>query len=280
MPLNEPPLPPSAVPVAIESFGFSDGARRAGVRQAAVETAVNIVYAPMPFAVMMCSPQDLEDFAIGFSFTEGIIDTIDDIRSVHVEEDAGARGLKLVVSLASDKMRRHLARARNISGRTGCGVCGIDDLDAMPCARAIDAPAQTIEAAAVARALRDLVARQELNSATGAVHAAAWCAPNGDVTAIREDVGRHNALDKLIGHLLRTRVAPDSGFFVITSRCSFEMLEKVAAFGARTVVAISAPTSLAIERARLHGVTLIALARNDSAIIFNGAEHVRTESPA
>ncbi len=277
MPLNEPSLPQASVPVAIEGFSFSSGERRAGVRQAAVETPVNIVYAPIPFAVMMCSPQDLEDFAIGFSFTEGIIDRIDDIRSVHVEEDPEQRGLRLVVSLVSDKMKRHLARARNISGRTGCGVCGIDDLDAMPCARAIDAPAQLIAARDVARALQDLVARQALNAATGAVHAAAWCTPQGEVLAIREDVGRHNALDKLIGFLLRERADPASGFFVITSRCSFEMLEKVAAFGARTVVAISAPTSLAIERAKLHGVTLIALARNDSAIIFNGAEHVQVE---
>ncbi len=276
MPLNEPLLPPASVPVVIDSFSFSNGERREGVRHAAVETAVNIVYAPIPFAVMMCSPQDLEDFAIGFSFTEGVIDGIDDIRSVYVEEDAEQRGLRLVVSLASDKMQRHLARARNISGRTGCGVCGIDDLNAMPCARAINAPQQIIEARTVAHALQNLVARQALNAATGAVHAAAWCTPEGAVSAIREDVGRHNALDKLIGHLLRERVEPASGFFVITSRCSFEMLEKVAAFGARTVVAISAPTSLAIERAKLHGVTLIALARNDSAIIFNGAENVRT----
>lgn len=275
-------MPPSdvkpSVAVEVERIGLQDGLREATVREAAAETPVNVVYAPIPFAVMMCSPQDLEDFAVGFSFTEGIIDTIADIRSVVVEEDPEQRGLRLVVSLASDKMQRHLARARNISGRTGCGVCGIDDLDAMPCARAITAAPFTLTTGAIARALDDLVGLQRLNAATGAVHAAGWCAPDGEVLAVREDVGRHNALDKLIGHLLRAGVDPGQGYFVITSRCSFEMLEKVAAFGARAVVAISAPTSLAVERARLHGVTLVAMARNGRALVFNGGEHVRVEA--
>lgn len=267
----------AAQPVEVERFTFA-GVRHADLRAAAVETPVNIVYAPIPFAVMMCSPQDLEDFAIGFSFTEGVIDGIDDIRSVVVEEDPEQRGLRLVVSLASDKMQRHLARARNISGRTGCGVCGIDDLSAMPCARAIASPPFMLEAVAISRALNDLVARQTLNAQTGATHAAGWCRADGEVLVVREDVGRHNALDKLIGRLLQDRVDPATGFFVITSRCSFEMLEKVAAFGARAVVAISAPTSLAIERARMHGVTLVASARNGGAVIFNGAENVNTGS--
>ena len=275
MPLND--VKPS-VSVAVERIGLRNGVREASVREAAAETPVNIVYAPIPFAVMMCSPQDLEDFAIGFSFTEGIIDGIADIRGVIVEEDEEQRGLRLVVSLAADKMQRHLARARNISGRTGCGVCGIDDLNAMPCARAITAPAFELTTRAIDRALSELVGLQKLNEATGAVHAAAWCNPVGEVLAIREDVGRHNALDKLIGHLLRTGVDPGSGYFTITSRCSFEMLEKVAAFGARAVVAISAPTALAVERARMHGVTLVALARNERALVFNGGEHVRVEA--
>ena len=274
-------MPPSdikpAVSVAVERIGLVDGLREATTRDAAAETPVNVVYAPIPFAVMMCSPQDLEDFAVGFSFTEGIIDTIADVRGVVVEEDEEQRGLRLVVSLAADKMQRHLALERNISGRTGCGVCGIDDLNAMPCARAITAPPFELTTRAIGRALDDLVDLQQLNASTGAVHAAAWCAPDGAVLAIREDVGRHNALDKLIGHLLRTGVDAGSGYFTITSRCSFEMLEKVAAFGARAVVAISAPTALAVERARIHGVTLVALARNGRALIFNGGEHVRVE---
>ena len=275
MPLNSPA---PSIRVDIERIGLSDGLREAGVRDAPSETPVNVIYAPIPFAVMMCTPQDLEDFAVGFSFTEGIIDGVDDIRSVVVEMDEEQRGLRLVVSLASDKMQRHLARARNISGRTGCGVCGIDDLKSMPCARAVTAPPFELKTSSIGRALEGIVAGQALNEATGAVHAAAWCTPAGEILAIREDVGRHNALDKLIGHLLKGRVDPGSGYFVITSRCSFEMLEKVAAFGARAVVAISAPTALAVERARMHGVTLVAQARNGRALVFSGGEHVRVEA--
>jgi len=276
MPPNDVILPAPAVEEAVARVSFAGG-REALTRAVAVETPVNIVYAPIPFAVMMCTPQDLEDFAIGFSFTEGIIDSIDDVRSVHVEEDEDQRGLKLVVSLVGDKMQRHLARGRNISGRTGCGVCGIDDLSAMPCAKPITIAPFVLTNAAMMRALDELVERQTLGARTGATHAAAWCDSAGAVQAVREDVGRHNALDKLIGHLLREKALPDGGFFVITSRCSFEMLEKVAAFGARAVVAISAPTSLAVERARAHGVTLVALARNGGALVFNGGENLAAE---
>ncbi|MFN3891536.1 MAG: formate dehydrogenase accessory sulfurtransferase FdhD [Beijerinckiaceae bacterium] len=273
-----PNSPRPSVPIEVERISLADGLREAMMREAPSETPINVVYAPIPFAVMMCTPSDLEDFAVGFSFTEGIIDSVEDIRSVSVEEDEEQRGLRLIVSLASDKMQRHLARSRNIAGRTGCGVCGIDDLKAMPCARAITAAPFVLTNVSIAHSLNGIVAGQKLNEATGAVHAAAWCTPSGDVIAIREDVGRHNALDKLIGHLLKNSVDPGSGYFVITSRCSFEMLEKVAAFGARAVVAISAPTALAVERARMHGVTLVALARNGRALVYSGGENVRVEA--
>jgi FdhD protein len=171
--------------VAVERIGLVDGSRESAMREAPAETPVNVVYAPIPFAVMMCTPKDLEDFAIGFSFTEGIIDGIADVRSVVVEEDEEQRGLRLVVSLASEKMQRHLARSRNISGRTGCGVCGIDDLNAMPCARAITAAPFELTTTSMNRALDGIVAGQILNEATGAVHAAAWCTPEGQVLALR-----------------------------------------------------------------------------------------------
>jgi FdhD protein len=251
---------------------FADGTRQSMPRDVAVETPMTIVYAPIPFAVMVASPQDLEDFAVGFSFTEGIIDSIDDIRSVAVEEDDA--GLKLIVALASDKLQRHLARGRNLAGRTGCGVCGIGDLDALPRAAMVPGISVDLRIGAIRQALEQLPERQQLNAATGAVHAAAWCGLDGHIAAIREDVGRHNALDKLVGHLLRQRTDPLSGFLVITSRCSFEMVEKAAAFGARAMVAISAPTSLAIERARAYGITLVAVARRDGALVFNGNEHI------
>jgi len=251
---------------------FADGTRQPAWRDVAVETPMTIVYEPIPFAVMVASPQDLEDFATGFSFTEGIIDSIDDIRSIAVAEDG--EGLKLIVALASDKLQRHLARGRNLAGRTGCGVCGIGDLDALPRATMLPGIPAALRIGAIRRALDELPERQKLNAVTGAVHAAAWCEPDGRIAAVREDVGRHNALDKLVGHLLHQRTDPLSGFLVITSRCSFEMVEKAAAFGARALVAISAPTSFAIERARGYGITLVAIARRDGALVFNGGEYV------
>lgn len=243
-------------------------------RNLAVEMPVNVVYAPIPFAVMMTSPQDLEDFAYGFSYTEGIIEAASDIRSVGIEEADG--GLKLIISLVADKMQRHLARGRNISGRTGCGLCGIDDLSAMPQAKEIESKLQDIRLDAINAALSAIPDRQKLNQVTQSVHAAAWCDLSGGIVTIREDVGRHNALDKLIGAALRAGTKAEDGFLLITSRASFEMIEKAAIFGARTVVAISAPTALAVQRARHHGMTLIAMARNGSGLVFNGAEHIAT----
>jgi FdhD protein len=235
-------------------------------RTIAVETPVNILFGGIPFAVMMTTPADLEDFAIGFALTEGIVESLSDIRGVAIERAEG--GLKVNVTLAGERMSAHLARGRAISGRTGCGLCGIEDLSSLPAVRARIAEAEPVDPAAVKAALRALDESQPLNAETRAVHGAAWCDRDGGIVALREDVGRHNALDKLIGALARTGVAPADGFFVITSRCSFEMVAKAAIFGASTLVALSAPTSLAIERAQASGVTLIAIARGDQAMIF------------
>ena len=269
---------PQSLPAPASRLNFTDSRAPLITRDVPVETPVNIIYAPVPFAVMMATPADLEDFAYGFSFTEGIIEHAADIRSVAVEEEE--RGLRLVITLAGEKMRAHLSRARNIAGRTGCGLCGIDDLASLPHARAQTGEAPLIDKAAIARALADLEKAQPLNALTHAVHGAAWCPLDGGLQALREDVGRHNALDKLIGALLRADAKPDEGFVLITSRCSFEMVEKCAAFGARTLVAISAPTSLALERASAYGMTLIAVARADGALVFNGQDRISSRGAA
>ena len=261
------------VQAAATRLGFADLRMPAITRSVPVETPVNVVYGPVPFAVMMATPADLEDFAYGFSFTEGVITSAADIRAVAVEEVE--RGLRLVVTLAGDTLQTHLARGRALAGRTGCGLCGIDDLASLPAARLAAVTAPVIDKAAIARALAALDKAQPLIAATHAVHGAAWCGLDGAIRHAREDVGRHNALDKLIGALLRSGARADEGFFLITSRCSFEMVEKVAAFGARALVAISAPTSLALERAQAYGMTLVAIARPDSALIFSG-EHTVT----
>ena len=277
MPPNSDHTPPASLGVEARVVGYAGEVARLVTRETPVETPVNIVYAPVPFAVMMATPRDLEDFAVGFSLTEGIIDAKSDIRSVAIEPVDN--GLRAIVTLSSDKMQRHLARARNIAGRTGCGVCGIDDLKSLPQAGKREGRDISLGMAAIERALNELESAQPLNDLTRAVHAAAWCGLNGGLIAVREDVGRHNALDKLIGALVRGDHDPTGGFVLITSRCSFEMVEKAAVFGARAVVAISAPTSLAIERAQLHDMTLVAIARRDNAMIFSGERRVLKSAP-
>lgn len=232
----------------------------------AAEVPINLVYGGAPHAVMMATPEDLEDFAVGFSVTEGIVTSASDIRGVVIEPHAA--GIVLNVSLVPNALRRHLARGRAMAGRTGCGICGIESLDEL----ALDVrplPAgPPLEAAALRRALAELPAHQPLNARTRAVHAAALCDPSGGILLAREDVGRHNALDKLAGACLRAGLAPGEGFVLLTSRCSFEMVEKAAAFGARAVAAVSAPTTLAIDRALALGMELVAVARPDGALRF------------
>ncbi|PZR18019.1 MAG: formate dehydrogenase accessory sulfurtransferase FdhD [Azospirillum brasilense] len=253
-----------------------EGPARPRALMVAAETPVALAYSSVPFAVMMATPADLEDFAYGFSVTEGIVATPAEIRGVTLREED--RGLALDITLEAAALRRHLAqrraRERSLPGRTGCGLCGIEGLDALPAAAPPAAPAPVLEAGAIHAALGAMEAAQALNRETRAVHAAAWAGLDGGLRLLREDVGRHNAQDKLIGAALRRGESPAEGFLLITSRCSFEMVEKAAAFGARSLVAISAPTSLALERARALDMTLLAVARRDAVTVFHGAGRV------
>jgi FdhD protein len=265
-------LPSLATEAAFTVVDYASGQSRGGTRPLAVEAPVNLVYGSMPHAVMMATPADLEDFAYGFSLTEGIVEEAAEIREVRVEPVTD--GLRLLVELSPGRLREHLARKRAISGRTGCGVCGIEDLAALPRAALRPAPDLRLAVPAIAKALSSLDEAQRLGALTRAVHAAAWADLDGHLVAVREDVGRHNALDKLIGALMRAGTDPAKGFLIITSRCSFEMVEKAARLGAGAIVAISAPTSLALDRARAHGLTLCAIARADTVTVFAGAERL------
>jgi FdhD protein len=259
---------PATIDVPARAFSYESGAGgKEFTRAIAVEAPVQIVLGGAPFAVMMATPQDLEDFAAGFVLTEQIAESLADIRGIEVE--AVEDGWKLKIALTGERLQAHLARGRAMSGRTGCGLCGIEDFSQMPSPRPQVDPRASIEPAAIRAAIGELEAWQPLNRLTRAVHAAAWCGRDGRILLSREDVGRHNALDKAIGALARAGVAPDSGFFVITSRCSFEMVAKAAIFGAGTLVSVSAPTSLALERAQRFGVRLIAVARADQALSFD-----------
>jgi FdhD protein len=259
---------PGSIDVPVRAYSYDSGAGGPEFTRAiAVESPVQIVIGAAPFAVMMATPSDLEDFAYGFALTEQIAGSVADIREVEIE--AVADGWKIKIALTGERLQAHLARGRAMSGRTGCGLCGIEDFSQMPSPPTLH-PRAPIEPAAIRAALQELEGRQPLNHLTRAVHGAAWCGRDGRILLSREDVGRHNALDKAIGALARAGIAADSGFFLITSRCSFEMVVKAAIFGAGALVSVSAPTSLALERARRFGVSVIAVARGDHALKFEG----------
>ena len=269
MPQNKPPaLPSASSAVPAEPVRFGAARSPETTIEVAVEAPVNIVYGNMPYAVMMATPADLEDFVAGFSLTEGIVQRVDEIRGIDVAPQQD--GIVVTVDLAPGRFRDHLARRRNLSGRTSCGLCGVETIADIPQAEAGSRQAAPVKASVIHAALEALEQHQPLGQLTRAVHAAAWCDGSGAILAVREDVGRHNALDKLIGARLRAGHDTASGFVVVTSRASFEMVEKTAIFGAATLVSISAPTSLAIERAKLLGLNLISIARRDGCTVFAG----------
>ncbi len=231
------------------------------------ETPVALVYDGSTHAVMMATPADLEDFAVGFSLTEGIIESRAEIRELEIV--AHEKGLEARMWLAPARGARHLERRRRITGPTACGLCGVDSLEtAVPTPRKVRDTAITTPAE-VQKALSAMRPAQTLNGATRAVHGAAfWDVAAGAITFIREDVGRHNALDKLIGAMAMAGRDPAGGFVVLTSRVSVEMVQKAAMLGAEIIVAVSAPTTLARRVAEEAGITLIAVARADAFEIF------------
>jgi formate dehydrogenase accessory protein FdhD len=225
------------------------------------ETAVALVFNGITHAVMMATPSDLADLARGFALTEGIVERAGEIYDIEVEPVAD--GVELRLQIAAERFARLKERRRVLVGRTGCGLCGVDSLrEAMrPIAPIARVEAYRPDAATVARALAAMPAHQRLHETTGAVHAAAWASRAGEIVLAREDVGRHNALDKVIGAALAAKSDPRAGFVIVTSRASYEMVHKTASFGAGGLVAVSAPTALAARRARAAGMTLIGFAR-------------------
>jgi FdhD protein len=244
-----------------------DGEIAAQQRSVPVEVPIAISFLGIGYAVMMATPSDLEDFAVGFAHSERLIDNAADVTGIEIR--AEGEGVLLGIALAAERHERVLQRVRHRVGESSCGLCGIENLEqALRPLPLLPAPA-AIAPAAIFRALAAIHAHQPLNAETGAVHAAAWCDAQGAVVAAREDVGRHNAFDKLIGHCLRERRDMAAGFVLVTARCSYELVEKAALAGAPLLVAISAPTSLAIERAKQAGLTLVALARPDSMLVMS-----------
>ncbi len=271
-PLLETPGATPSVRKPALTVSFADRLRKPDERVVASEVPVQVGFADIPFGIMMMTPADLEDFAYGFSLTEGVIARASEIRGVGVALDTA--GLRLAVDLVPQRLHAHLARKRAMAGRTSCGLCGIEDFEALPRASGPRGEAPRLDLGAVERALQAMEGLQRLNAITRAVHGAAWADPDGRILALREDVGRHNALDKLLGACLRQDIDPAEGFVIVSSRASYEMVEKTATFGCRTLVAVSAPTALAIVRAEQLDVTLLGIARRDAVTIFFGAERV------
>ena len=236
-------------------------------RTLANEVPAAVEYDGNPYAVMMVTPADLEDFAVGFSLTERLIAGAPDIARIDIR--SAERGLGIDIRLEAQASVRLVGRQRALVGQSGCGICGIQTLDeALPSLPPLEG-APRVRRRALFAALERLTSHQPLNEATGAVHGAAFCQPDGRIVAAREDVGRHNAFDKLIGHLARDGTDAGDGFALLTSRCSYELVQKAVIARISTLVTISAPTELAVAIAREAKLTLIALARPDSMLAFN-----------
>lgn len=232
----------------------------------AEEVPISLIYNTVPHAVMLATPTNIEEFALGFSITEGIIQHPEQLLSTRIFNRAN--GIEVQMTIAAQCVKNLTTHTRQLTGRTSCGLCGTTSLQhALRQPNAID-NALIISTDEVTNALKDLQQYQKINQLTGSVHAAAFVTPTLGIVMVREDVGRHNALDKLIGGLLRTHTPTEQGFLLITSRASFEMVQKAAFIGITILIAISAPTGLAVRLAEEVGLTLIGFARTDQHVIY------------
>jgi FdhD protein len=241
----------------------------------AEEVPVALTYHGVPYVVMLASPLNLEDLALGFTLSEGIVAHRREVTSVErVPSDDGSH--KVNIGIASERFSQLLRRQRNTTGRTGCGLCGEATVEEAIHPIPVVPEGVQVEAKELHASLRELRSRQLLNSMTGSVHAAAWVVPGRGVAVVREDVGRHNALDKVIGALKRDDADFDlsQGYFLITSRASYEMVQKTAMVGGAFLVAVSAPTAFAVRLARSAGMTLIGFARDDQRVVYSGAQRL------
>jgi FdhD protein len=238
----------------------------------AEETPVTLAYNGAAHAVMMATPADLEDFAVGFSLTEGLIESVTQLTRIEVVRYS--RGIELQLEVPAEVAANAGQRSRRLSGRTGCGICGTESVDQVLRALPVVTSDIRIAPEAIGRAMYALAERQPLNEATGAVHAAGWAHADGTLAYVREDVGRHNALDKLVGALIRHGERAAEGFVVITSRGSFEMVQKAAILGVPLLAAVSAPTALAVRVAQASGIALGGFARDRRVTVYSHAERV------
>ncbi|UXH79221.1 formate dehydrogenase accessory sulfurtransferase FdhD [Roseateles amylovorans] len=265
---TEAPLPSALVTVRPTRLG---GPAREDEEWVAEEVPVALEYNGLSQAVMLATPLDLEDFALGFSLSEGLIATPADLLDIEIQTRPNGVALQLRVTARCELLLKE--RRRSMAGRTGCGLCGTDNLDQVFRPPAQPVPALPVDRSqlipVLSRAMRELAEAQPLQQRSGGIHAAAWCGPDGAVRLVREDVGRHNALDKLIGALARAGTDTAAGFAAVTSRASFEMVQKAAGAGMPMLAAVSAPTHLAIRTAQACGLTLAGFVREGRATLYS-----------
>lgn len=243
----------------------------------AEEVPIALVYNGVSHAVMLATPQDLEDFALGFSLTEGILQHRSELYDIEIVEQTN--GIELQLTIATERFEKLKVRRRNMAGRTGCGLCGAENLAQvmrLPQAEAciIQQPLLHLNGLNLQKAFANIQPQQVLQQTTGATHACAWVDEAGNVSFVCEDVGRHNAMDKLIGRLAKTPTEA-AGFVLTTSRASYEMVQKAASVGINMLAAISAPTGLAVRIAEEFGVTLVGFVRQDRYVIYAHAERLQ-----
>lgn len=282
--MPRPTVIPAEQPLLPEAAAWADSSPQAIYRIAAgqlqraedeviEEQPVALVYNGISQAVMLATPTDLEDFALGFSLSEGILTQTHELYDLEIE--AGCDGIVVNMEIAPARFAALKVQRRQLAGRTGCGLCGIDSLQQLASrpAPVVSVTAPPLTPAAIDVALQALAGHQALRQRTGAAHGAAWVDRQGHLVCLREDVGRHNALDKLIGALARS-TAPVPGFALITSRASYEMVQKAASAGISALVAVSAPTGRAIRQARACGMLLIGFARHQQLVVYSGCEQL------
>lgn len=266
VPASGPAAAPPAGARSATALRFAEGRTQARDELVAEEEPVALVYNGLSHAVMMATPKDLEDFALGFSLTEAVLASAEELYDVEVERFP--RGAEVRLTIAASRFADLRNRQRTLAGRTGCGLCGVDTIaEALrPVARVASSAA--IRPEAIHAAVAAFPSLQDLNRSVGAVHAAAFADAEGRILAVREDVGRHNALDKLVGHMATAGLDGGAGFVVVSSRCSYEMVHKTAAAGVPLIAAVSAPTALAVEFAEEAGVGLCAFARDGRFTVY------------
>jgi FdhD protein len=248
------------------------GATTTALDWLAEETPVALVFNGLSHAVMLATPLDLEDLALGFGLTEGLLAQRGELYGVEAEPTP--RGIELRMEVSSACFARLKERRRSLAGRTGCGLCGSESLAQVQLPLPPLRARPRVAASAIARALRGLRRAQALQQTTGAVHAAAWCSREGEARLVREDIGRHNALDKVAGAMAAAGLDSATGFLAVTSRASFEMVQKAVMAGASMLVAVSAPTDLARRVAADAGLCLVGFAREDDFVVYTQPERV------